>query len=473
MVLDKNGQKMSKRFGNSVDPFELLRKYGADATRWYMISNAQPWDNLRLDLEGIAEEQRKFFGTLYNTYGFFALYANIDGFNDSEAEVPLAGRSDIDRWIISELNTLVRTVEEAYDDYEPTKAARAISYFVTGNLSNWYVRLSRRRFWKGESGPSKQAAYQTLYRCLKTVAKLMAPIAPFFSERMYRDLNGVTGREAHESVHLSTFPLFKADEVDCDLEDRMQKAQTLTSLILSLRKKERIRVRQPLQKVMVPVSGEKSARQLTAVQDLLLSEVNVRELELISENNRVLVKKVKLNFKILGPRYGRLIKQIADAVAQFGQDQIREIEQAGTYHLEIDGKTVILNRDDVEITSEDIPGWLVASGNGLTVALDVTLTDSLREEGTARELVNRIQNLRKDLGLEITDRIFLELRKHPALEAAVENNRSYICSETLAEDLKVADQLSKKGAFVEFDDVKTEIVIQKVQNYDRGVKSAL
>ncbi len=462
LVLDKNGQKMSKRLGNAVNPFETLKKYGADATRWYMISNAQPWDNLRFDLEGIAEVQRKFFGTLYNTYGFFALYANIDGFDDSEAEVPVSDRAEIDRWILSELNTLVKTVEQAYDDYEPTRAARAISYFVTENLSNWHVRLSRRRFWKGEFGPDKHAAYQTLYRCLKTVAKLMAPIAPFFAELLYRDLNGVTGKEAHESVHLSSFPAYVQNEVDHDLEERMRKAQTITSLILSLRKKEKIRVRQPLQKVMVPVLDETSARQLNAIQDLVLSEVNVKEMELISEDSGVLVKKIKPNFKILGPRYGRLMKQIASALAQFDQQTIREIERADVYQLNIDGESVTLNKDDVEITSEDIPGWLVASENGLTVALDVTMTDALREEGTARELVNRIQNLRKDSGLEVTDRIVLEMKRHPALVSAVENNRSYICSETLAEELNMVDQLSNEGVTVEFDDVETEIVINKV-----------
>ena len=462
LVLDKNGQKMSKRLGNAVDPFKTLGTYGADATRWYMISNAQPWDNLRFDLDGIAEVQRKFFGTLYNTYGFFSLYANIDGFDDSEIEVPVADRAEIDRWIISELNTLVKMVEEAYDDYEPTRAARAISYFVTENLSNWHVRLSRRRFWKGEFGPDKHAAYQTLYRCLKTLAKLMAPIAPFFAERLFRDLNGVTGKEAHDSVHLSQFPSYHETEVDHDLEERMRNAQTITSLILSLRKKEKIRVRQPLQKVMVPVLDDHSAKQLKAVQDLILSEVNVKEMELISEESGILVKKIKPNFKILGPRYGRLMKQIAGALSQFDQDQIREIERADVYQLEIDGETVTLNKDDVEITSEDIPGWLVASENGLTVALDVTLTEALKEEGTARELVNRIQNIRKDSGLEVTDRITLEMKSHPALEAAVQNNRSYICSETLAEDLALVSELSEAGTPVEFEDVTTEIVIQKV-----------
>ncbi|QTN39997.1 isoleucine--tRNA ligase [Cryomorphaceae bacterium] len=462
LVLDKNGQKMSKRLGNAVDPFKTLGTYGADATRWYMISNAQPWDNLRFDLDGIAEVQRKFFGTLYNTYGFFALYANIDGFDDSETEVPVAERAEIDRWIISELNTLIKTVQEAYDDYEPTRAARSISYFVTENLSNWHVRLSRRRFWKGEFGPDKHAAYQTLYRCLKTVAKLMAPIAPFFAERLFRDLNGVTGKEAHDSVHLSQFPIYHEGQVDHDLEERMRNAQTITSLILSLRKKEKIRVRQPLQKVMVPVLDDHSAKQLRAVQDLILSEVNVKEMELISEESGILVKKIKPNFKILGPRYGRLMKQIAGALSQFDQDQIREIERADVYQLEIDGETVTLNKDDVEITSEDIPGWLVASENGLTVALDVTLTDALKEEGTARELVNRIQNIRKDSGLEVTDRITLEMKSHPALEAAVQNNRSYICSETLAEDLALVTELSEAGTSVEFEDVATEILIQKV-----------
>ena len=462
LVLDKNGQKMSKRLGNAVDPFKTLGTYGADATRWYMISNAQPWDNLRFDLDGIAEVQRKFFGTLYNTYGFFSLYANIDGFDDSEIEVPVADRAEIDRWIISELNTLVKMVEEAYDDYEPTRAARAISYFVTENLSNWHVRLSRRRFWKGEFGPDKHAAYQTLYRCLKTVAKHMAPIAPFFAERLFRDLNGVTGKEAHDSVHLSQFPSYHETEVDHDLEERMRNAQTITSLILSLRKKEKIRVRQPLQKVMVPVLDDHSAKQLKAVQDLILSEVNVKEMESISEESGILVKKIKPNFKILGPRYGRLMKQIAGALSQFDQDQIREIERADVYQLEIDGETVTLNKDDVEITSEDIPGWLVASENGLTVALDVTLTEALKEEGTARELVNRIQNIRKDSGLEVTDRITLEMKSHPALEAAVQNNRSYICSETLAEDLALVSELSEAGTPVEFEDVTTEIVIQKV-----------
>lgn len=462
LVLDKNGQKMSKRLGNAADPFETLKKYGADATRWYMISNAQPWDNLRFDVEGIAEVQRKFFGTLYNTYGFFALYANIDGFDDSETEVPLADRPEIDRWILSELNTLINVVQASYDDYEPTKAARAISYFVTENLSNWYVRLCRRRFWKGEFGPDKHAAYQTLYRCLKTVAKLSAPIAPFFSERMYRDLNGVTGKEAHDSVHLSSFPPFKADEVDHDLEERMRKAQVITSLTLSLRKKEKMRVRQPLQRIMVPVRDEQDRKQLLAVQNLVLSEVNVKELELISQDNELLVKRIKPNFKILGPRFGRLMKQIAQALSSFGQDQIRSFEEAQGYELEINGEKVALQPEDVDISSADIPGWSVASEGSITVALDVTLNDSLREEGIARELVNRIQNLRKDSGLEVTDRIQLTLKKSEGITAAVERNREYICSETLADELRWVSDPMKGSALVDFEELSTEIMIQKV-----------
>jgi len=440
LVLDKSGNKMSKRLGNAIDPFETIEKYGPDATRWYMITNAQPWDNLKFDLEGIGEVQRKFFGTLYNTYNFFALYANIDGFTYSEAEVALNDRPEIDRWILSELNSLVKSVDSYYADYEPTKAGRAISDFVDAHLSNWYVRLSRRRFWKGEYSTDKISAYQTLYTCIETIAILAAPIAPFFSDRLFTDLNGISGRNKAVSVHLADFA--KADEslIDKGLEERMEIAQNISSMVLSLRKQHRIRVRQPLSRIMIPVSGESFKTQVEAVKNLILSEVNIKDIEYISGQG-VLVKKVKANFKALGPRYGKLMKQIATELAGIDQLQIAEFEINGKLSLIIEGEPVELIEGDMEVITEDIPGWVVSSMGTLTVALDITVTDQLRDEGIARELVNRIQNIRKDKDFEVTDRISLEIEKNNGLNEALSNNYSYICSETLADSMKTVDKI--------------------------------
>lgn len=460
LVLDKNGQKMSKRLGNAVDPFETLKEYGPDATRWYMISNANPWDNLKFDIEGVAEVRRKFFGTLYNTYSFFALYANIDGFKYSEAEVAIEERPEIDRWILSELHSLIQLVDEAYADYEPTKAARAISDFVQENLSNWYVRLCRRRFWKGEYGTDKIAAYQTLYTCLETVAKLSAPIAPFFMEQLYKDLNRATNKESVESVHLANFPVSVENFVNKSLESKMMKAQTVSSLVLSLRKKEMIKVRQPLQRVMIPVLDEVSKVEINAVSDLIKAEVNVKEIQLIDDASGVLVKQIKPNFKALGPRFGKDIGLISKEIQGFTQEQINKIEREGALILDISGKSINLTSEDVEISSQDIPGWLVANANGITVALDITLTDELRNEGIARELVNRIQNIRKDSGFEVTDKIKVQLESEPIIEAAVKANEGYIKSETLTNELVFVSTI-ENGTEIEFDDLKTVVLISK------------
>ena len=460
LVLDKNGQKMSKRLGNAVDPFETLKEYGPDATRWYMIANANPWDNLKFDIEGVAEVRRKFFGTLYNTYSFFALYANIDGFKYAEAEVPLHERPEIDRWILSELHTLIQLVDEAYADYEPTKAARAISDFVQENLSNWYVRLCRRRFWKGEYGTDKIAAYQTLYTCLETVAKVSAPIAPFFMERLYKDLNAATNKESFESVHLAKFPQFVDNFVDKSLESKMLKAQTVSSLVLSLRKKEMIKVRQPLQKVMIPVLDDNQRAEIEAVSDLIKAEVNVKEVELLDDASGVLVKQIKPNFKTLGPRFGKDIGLISKEIQNFGQEQINELEREGEISIVISGNSVTLTTEDVEISSQDIEGWLVANSGGITVALDITINDALRKEGIARELVNRIQNIRKDSGFEVTDKIKVTMQKDGIIQEAVNDNEAYIKSETLTEELVFTDRI-ENGTEIEFDDLKTRILISK------------
>jgi len=460
LVLDKNGQKMSKRLGNAVDPFTTLAEYGPDATRWYMIANANPWDNLKFDIEGVAEVRRKFFGTLYNTYSFFALYANIDGFNYSEPEVPLNERPEIDRWIFSELNTLIKDVDAFYADYEPTRAARAISDFVQENLSNWYVRLCRRRFWKGEYAQDKIAAYQTLYTCLVTVAKLSAPIAPFFMDRLYIDLTKASQAEKFESVHLADFPAYADNFVDKSLESRMQKAQTISSLVLSLRKKEMIKVRQPLQKVMIPILDAKQKEEIEAVAELIKAEVNVKEIELLDDASGVLVKQIKPNFKALGPRFGKDMGLIAKEIQGFSQEQIAEIDRAGSIDVVVSGKSVNLTSQDVEITSQDIPGWLVANADGITVALDITISDELRKEGIARELVNRIQNIRKDSGFEVTDRITVYLQDNAVLEEAVKANEDYIKSETLTDELIFNDEVSN-GTEIEFDDIKTLVLISK------------
>ncbi|QEE48884.1 isoleucine--tRNA ligase [Flavobacterium alkalisoli] len=460
LVLDKNGQKMSKRLGNAVDPFETLAEYGPDATRWYMISNANPWDNLKFDIEGVAEVRRKFFGTLYNTYSFFALYANIDNFSFAEPEVPLNERPEIDRWILSELNTLIKDVDSFYADYEPTKATRAISDFVQENLSNWYVRLCRRRFWKGEYAQDKIAAYQTLYTCLVTVAKLSAPVAPFFMDRLYKDLTKASQKETFESVHLADFPQYADNFVDKSLESRMEKAQTISSLVLSLRKKEMIKVRQPLQKVMIPVLDAKQKSEIEAVSELIKAEVNVKEIELMDDASGVLVKQVKPNFKVLGPRFGKDMGLISKEIQNFSQEQINEIERNGSLDVVISGKSITLTNEDVEISSQDIEGWLVANSNGITVALDITITDDLRKEGIARELVNRIQNIRKDSGFEVTDRIKVYLKDNDTLEQAVKSNESYIKSETLTDELIFNEEV-ENGTEIEFDDIKTLVLISK------------
>ena len=460
LVLDKNGQKMSKRLGNAVDPFTTLAEYGPDATRWYMISNANPWDNLKFDIEGVAEVRRKFFGTLYNTYSFFALYANIDGFTYAEAEIPLAERPEIDRWILSELHTLIQVVDEAYADYEPTKAARAISDFVQENLSNWYVRLCRRRFWKGEYAQDKIAAYQTLYTCLVTVSKLSAPIAPFFMDKLYKDLTQATATEKSNSVHLALFPVSVENFVDKSLESKMLKAQTISSLVLSLRKKEMIKVRQPLQKVMIPVLDNVFRAEVEAISDLIKAEVNVKEIELLDDASGVLVKQIKPNFKTLGPRFGKDMGLISKEIQNLNQEQINQLDRENSLEISISGKSITLTSDDVEITSQDIPGWLVANANGITVALDITISEELRKEGIARELVNRIQNIRKDSGFEVTDKIVVKMLKNPQIEEAVAVNSEYIKSETLTKTLLFENKI-ENGIEIEFDDIKTSIFISK------------
>jgi len=460
LVLDKNGQKMSKRLGNATDPFETLDTYGPDATRWYMISNANPWDNLKFDLDGIAEVRNKFFGTLYNTYSFFSLYANLDGFNYSETDVPREERPEIDRWILSELNSLVQSVDEAYADYEPTRAARAISNFVQENLSNWFVRLSRRRFWKGSYAEDKISAYQTLYTCLVTVAQLGAPIAPFFMDRLYKDLTSVCVLKTEESVHLSNFPKADATYIDKGLEHKMQQAQTISSLVLSLRQREKIKVRQPLQKIMIPVLDETSRKEIEAVSDLIKSEVNVKEIELIDEASGILVKQIKPDFKKLGPRFGQDMKKVASIIQEFGQEEISSLEKVGEISVLFNEKNVTLNLDEVIISSQDIEGWMVANADGMTVALDVTINDALRNEGIARELVNRIQNLRKDSGFEVTDRVDVTLQDNENLKTAVTQNIAYIKQETLTEVLEFEAEV-ENGMEIAFDDIATKLSIKK------------
>ena len=446
LVLDKNGNKMSKRLGNGVDPFETLKKYGPDATRWYMITNSQPWDNLKFDAEGVDEVRRKLFGTLFNTYSFFALYANLDNFEYKEADIPSDRRPEIDRWILSELNTLVKSVDEAYADYEPTRAGRAIGEFVDAYLSNWYVRLSRRRFWKGEYSEDKISAYQTLYTCLETLSRLMSPIAPFFSERLFQDLNAVTHRSNAESVHHAPFPEVHEELIVKSLEERTQLAQKICSMGLSLRKKSNLRVRQPLAKIVLPVHDDNFKVQVECVKALICSELNVKDVEFLSADNNLLVKSIKPNFKTLGPRYGKIMKSIAATITAFSQSQINDLESAGRCELTVDGQPVEILVSDVEIATQDIPGWVVANEGSLTVALDITLTPELIEEGIARELVNRIQNIRKE-GFDVTDRISVTL-ENGEWKSAVEHYRDYICNETLAERLEMVDS-------VEGDNVQT------------------
>jgi isoleucyl-tRNA synthetase len=461
LVLDRNGQKMSKRLGNAVDPFETLKTYGPDATRWYMITNAQPWDNLKFDLDGITEVQRKFFGTLYNTYSFFSLYANIDGFTYAEADIAIEERPEIDRWILSELNTLMKAVDNAYNDYEPTRAGRLLQDFVTENLSNWYVRLCRRRFWKGDYAKDKISAYQTLFTCLVNIVKMSSPIAPFFTDKLYKDLLGATELPMEESVHLSEFSVSDERFIDKDLEMRMQMAQNVTSMVLSLRKKEKLRVRQPLQKIMIPASDAKMKAQINAIKDLVLSEVNVKELEFMSEDSDILVKEIKANFKALGPKYGKHMKAIAAAISAFNQEDIMKLEKENSYCIAADGTEIEISTDDVFISSQDIPGLLVANNKGMTVALDVSINEELLEEGIARELINRIQNMRKDAGLEVTDRITLSIAHNDKIESAIASNKTYICGETLADDILICDAEPKNAVPVEFDEIKTYIAFTK------------
>ena len=441
LVLDKNGNKMSKRLGNAVDPFEILDTYGADAIRWYMITNTQPWENLKFDKAGIDEVRRKFFGTLYNTYSFFALYANIDGFAYSETDIENAKRPEIDRWILSELNTLIEFCDKSYGEYEPTRAGRAIADFVDAYLSNWYVRLCRRRFWKGEYSEDKISAYQTLYSCLETLARLAAPIAPFFCERLFTDLNEVSGRHKVSSVHASDFPKSNPAFIDKDLEERMQMAQKICSLVLSLRKKNNLKVRQPLSKIMIPAKNAHQQSQIEAVKDLILSEVNIKNIDFLSKENNVLVKSIKANFKTLGPKFGAKMKAIAAGISAFSQEDIAKIETEGRYALDINGEKIEISLSDVEIITQDIPGWVVANEDDLTVALDTTITDTLRKEGISRELVNRIQNIRKEQGFDVTDNIIVEIEKCDLLCEAAKSFHDYIVGETLTKELKFSEHV--------------------------------
>lgn len=461
LVLDKNGQKMSKRLGNAVDPFTTLEKYGPDATRWYMITNAQPWDNLKFDLDGITEVQRKFFGTLYNTYSFFSLYANLDGFDYSEKDIEIQDRPEIDRWILSKLNTLTQQVDEAFASYEPTKAGRLIQDFVNDQLSNWYVRLCRRRFWKSDDLTDKLSAYQTLYTCLETVAILGSPIAPFFMDQLFSDLNAVTKRHDVVSVHLADFP--KVDEVviNKELEAQMEIAQNVSSLVLGLRKKERLKVRQPLQKIMVPTLNSQFSKNIQHVADLILSEVNVKELELLEEGNGMLVKSIKPNFRTIGPKYGQQMKAIAGIVEQFTNEDITKIEAEAGWTGEVAGVNVQLDLEDFIITAEDIPGWLVASENGLTVALDITITEDLKNEGIARELINRVQNLRKDSGLEVTDRIILTVETNTNNQTAIQAHQEYISSEVLATEIHFSAVASDAASIDLIEEADAKIQLKK------------
>jgi len=461
LVLDRNGQKMSKRLGNAVDPFTTLATYGADATRWYMIANANPWDNLKFDLEGIEEVKRKFFGTLYNTYSFFTLYTNIDGFSYAEADIPLEEKPELDRWILSELHTLIQKVDAFYADYEPTKAAREISEFTQEYLSNWYVRLSRRRFWKGDYQTDKISAYQTLYTCMITIAKLSAPIAPFFMDRLYLDLNKVTNKENFESIHLSDFPVADEKFIDKSLERKMENAQRISSLVLSLRAKEKIKVRQPLQKIMIPVDNQQQKEEILAVANLIKHEVNIKEIELMEDASDILVKQIKPNFKVLGPKFGKNMRLVAAEVQKFTKEDINRIEKNGSISIEINGKNTTLDLSDVEITSKDIEGWLVANEGNLTVALDVTISEDLRKEGVARELINRIQNARKDSGLEVIDKIKLTVLRDQDFEASILENKEYVMTETLTQELIFVDEL-ENGTEIEFDTIKSKLLISKM-----------
>ena len=462
LVLDKNGQKMSKRLGNAVDPFETISNYGPDATRWYMISNANPWDNLKFDIEGIEESKRKFFGTLYNVYSFFALYANIDKFNYSEKEINLSDRPELDRWIISELNSLIFEVDNHYENYEPTKAARAISDFVQLYLSNWYVRLSRRRFWKGSYEQDKISAYQTLYKCLIQISIISSPIAPFFMDRLYKDLTNCTKKNSLESVHHEYFPVSNDLEINATLQNKIRKAQTICSLVLSLRKKEKIKVRQPLSKVMIPFSSELEKKEITDISDLIKSEVNVKEIELIGNSSGILIKKAKPNFKTLGPKLGKKLSKVIACINELDDLDIEKIELGNSIVVDVEGEEIILEPTDLEIISEDIEGWLVASEKGITVALDIKLNERLINEGICRELVNKIQTLRKDSGLQVTDKIILKIQKDNIIEKAIFENQNYILNETLAESLEFVDSI-EDGVEIQFDNINSKLYLTKIE----------
>ncbi len=465
LVLDKNGNKMSKRLGNAVDPFAVIEKYGPDPVRWYMIGNAMPWDNLKFDEEGVAETMRKFFGTLFNTYSFFALYANIDSFKFEEQEIPFNERPEIDRWILSELNSLVKRTDENYADYEPTRVARDIQEFVNDILSNWYVRLSRRRFWKGEYSTDKISAYQTLYTCLEIIAIIGSPIAPFYCEQLFRDLNEVTHKRDEPSVHLMLFPKWNLEYIDTDLEERMQLARQISSMVLSLRKRTNIRVRQPLSKIIIPVQDNRLQQQIEKVSDLIKTEVNVKEIEFLAQSEGFLVKTIKANFKLLGPKYGKIMKEVAAAIAGFTPEQITEIETKGYVHCQIAQQDVTIGLEEVEITTEDIPGWVVNVEGGLTVALDITITEQLREEGIAREFINRIQNIRKANDFEVTDRINVYFEPHQEIFSAIDNNYEYICSEIMADKIEsIKDINNDLSVGIEiFDNIEIQVIVKKAE----------
>jgi len=463
LVLDVNGNKMSKRLGNGIDPIAAIEKYGSDPLRWYMITNSQPWDNLKFDISGIEEVRRKFFGTLYNTYNFFALYANVDGFTFREEQVPEALRPELDHWVLSLLNSLIKDVTEAYENYEPTRAGRAISEFVTENLSNWYVRLSRKRFWGGEYDTDKISAYQTLYTCIETVTKLAAPIAPFYMDQLYCDLNRVSGHEEDASVHLTRFPQYDESAINKELEERMDIAQKVSSMILGLRRKEKLKVRQPLAKIIVPVLNENFRKQFEAVESIILTEVNVKEVEYLTDASGVIKKKIKANFKTLGPKFGKLMKPVSMLISNMSQAEIAAFERAGSFEGKVDGGVVTLDLEDVEIHSEDIPGLQVASEGAITVALDINVTPELRLEGIAREFVNRIQNLRKECDFEVTDKIILRIVRKPELIESLEKYCDYIGNQTLSSRVELVDHLAEgKGKLVEIEKgIETFIQVEK------------
>jgi isoleucyl-tRNA synthetase len=463
LILDKNGNKMSKRLGNAVDPFKTIEEYGSDPLRWYLLTNSQPWDNLKFDAAGVDEVKRKFFGTLYNTYSFFALYANVDNFRFAERDILVNMRPEIDRWIISLLNSLVKEAGECYENYDLTRAGRAIQDFVTENLSNWYVRLNRKRYWGGEYDQNKLAAYQTLFQCLETVSRLAAPIAPFYMDQLFRDLNTTTGRHSDESVHLAPFPEYDKTLIDKDLEERMDIAQKISSMILGLRRKVSIKVRQPLAKIMLPLPDKSFKAKFEAVKNLVLAEVNVKEVEYIEDTSAILVKKIKPNFRTLGPRYGKLMKELGNAISGLPQKEIVSFETIGSYTLTLNGQQINLTSEDVEIISEDIPGWQVANEGNLTVALDITVTDELRYEGIAREFVNRIQNIRKENGYDVTDKITVQIEDHEFVREAVKRHANYIGSQTLAVAVTLASKLAGSNIKeVDIDDVIVKIGVSKL-----------